>query len=121
MEIMDTRQRPKRRHRHWPEALKREIVAAAAAPGASVSQVARQYDVNTNLVFTWRRQCGEQAASGLQMMPVVVAPEQPTTRPASTLPAEFIEIELPQGYRVRIVGSVKTAALRAVLDAVDRR
>ena len=24
-------------------------------PGVSVSQVARRYDVNTNLVFTWRR------------------------------------------------------------------
>ena len=34
----------------WSEALKREIVAAAAAPGASVSIVARRYDVNTNLV-----------------------------------------------------------------------
>jgi len=121
MEIMDTQSRPKRRHRQWPEALKREIVAAAAAPGASVSQVARHYDVNTNLVFTWRRRYGEQAAGGLQMMPVVVAPEPPSQRCASTLPAEFIELELPQGYRVRIVGPVKATALRAVLDAVERR
>ncbi len=51
--IMDTIKRVKRRT--WPEALKREIVAAAFAPGASVSVVARQYDVNTNLVFTWRK------------------------------------------------------------------
>jgi transposase-like protein len=64
-----------------------------------VSLVARQYDVNTNLVFTWRRQYGEEAAGGLQMMPVVVAPEEPSTRPAAAF-AEFIEIELPQGYRV---------------------
>jgi hypothetical protein len=33
------------------EALKREIVAASLAPGASVSIAARQYDVNTNMVF----------------------------------------------------------------------
>jgi hypothetical protein len=52
--IMDTPSRVRRRHRSWPEALKREIVAASLAPGASVSLVARQYDVNTNLVFTWR-------------------------------------------------------------------
>ena len=38
-----------RRHNHsWPEALKREIVAASFAPGASVSVVARHYDVNAN-------------------------------------------------------------------------
>jgi transposase-like protein len=33
-----------RRNRSWPEALKREIVAASFAPGSSVSVVARQYD-----------------------------------------------------------------------------
>jgi transposase-like protein len=32
--------------KRWPEALKREIVAASLVPGASVSVVARQYDVN---------------------------------------------------------------------------
>ena len=48
MEKMDTSLRVRRRHRLWPEALKREIVAASLAPGASVSVVARQYVVNTN-------------------------------------------------------------------------
>jgi len=52
---MDTTLRVKRRHKVWPEALKREIVAACAVPGASVSMVARQYDVNANQVFTWRK------------------------------------------------------------------
>ena len=45
----------RRRHRLWPEALKRKIVAASLAPSASASVVARQYDVNTNLVFAWRK------------------------------------------------------------------
>jgi len=49
---MDTSLRVKRRHRSWPEALKREIVAAALLPGASVSAVARRYDVNANQVDT---------------------------------------------------------------------
>jgi Transposase len=44
-----------RRNRSWPEALKREIVAASFAPGSSVSMVARQYDVNANQVFSWRK------------------------------------------------------------------
>ena len=61
---MDTSLRVKRRHKVWPEALKREIVGACLVPGASVSVVARQYDVNTNQVslgassmlrhLTWR-------------------------------------------------------------------
>src|SRR4051812_21059900 len=42
--VMGTNKR--RRHRGWPESLKREIVAATLRPGLSVSQVARRYDVN---------------------------------------------------------------------------
>ena len=42
--VMGTSAIERRRHRSWPEALKREIVAASFAPGASVSVVARQYD-----------------------------------------------------------------------------
>src|SRR4051795_7488790 len=36
----------RRRHRSWPESLKREIVAASLMPGASVLRVAQRYDVN---------------------------------------------------------------------------
>ncbi len=55
---MDTSAGPGRRRRSWPEALKREIVAALLVPGASVSVVARQYDVNANQVFAWRKLYG---------------------------------------------------------------
>lgn len=34
---------------------KRCIVAETYAPGSSVSLVARQHDVNANLLFSWRR------------------------------------------------------------------
>ena len=45
----------RRRHRSWPDDLKREIVAASLEAGSSVSLVARRYDVNANQVFAWRR------------------------------------------------------------------
>ena len=35
--------------------------------------------------------------------------------------ADLIEIELPGGYRVRIGSNIKAAALRVVLDALERR
>jgi transposase len=120
-EIMDTSLRVKRRHKVRSEALKREIVAACAMPGASVSVVARRYDVNANLVFTWRKLYG--AAPDIlapALIPVVVTPDQPAVvPPAST--ADIIEIELPHGYRVRIGNNIKAAALRVVLDALERR
>jgi len=119
---MDTTLRVRRRHRSWPDALKREIVAASLAPGASVSLVARQYDVNTNLVFTWRKRWGEtaQVTPTPQLVPVMVVPDPPVAAPPTSA-AEVIEIELPGGYRVRVGSNVKGAALRLVLDALERR
>jgi transposase len=130
-EIMDTSLRAKRRHKVWPESLKREIVAACLVPGASVSVVARQYDVNTNMVFTWRKLYGGVPKTiAPQLLPVVVTPDPPAVAPAapsaglhsvSLHSAGLIEIELPGGYRVRIGSNIKAAALRVVLDALERR
>lgn len=76
-EFMDTSLRGKRRHKSWQDALKREIVAASLAPGASVSIVARQYDVNANQVFVWRKRYGATAAAAPapQLIPVVLTPD----------------------------------------------
>ena len=115
-----------RRNRSWPEALKREIVAASYAPGPSVSEVARHYDVNANQVFSWRKRYRDEprapaVRSAPQLMPVVVTAEQDAvvTQPSSV--AETIEIDLAGGYRVRIGGGVDAQALRHVLDVLERR
>ena len=117
---MDTIKRVKRRT--WPEALKREIVSAAFAPGASVSVVARQYDVNTNMVFTWRKLYGSEAAGAPapQLVPVVVKADRPIAAPPAPA-SDMIEIDLPRGARVRVGRGVKATTLRLVLDALERR
>ena len=122
METMAASLPARRRHRLWPEALKREIVAASLAPGASVSAVARCYDVSTNLVYTWRRRFGEaaHASRAPQLLPVMVVPDSPVATPP-TISADIIEIDLPRGYRLRVGRGVKGAALRLVLDALERR
>src|SRR5579884_911209 len=108
---MDTNKR--RRHRSWPESLKREIVAATLTPGSSVSVVARRYDVNVNQVFAWRRHYRDAAGE-----PATVMPEHPVgTVPAGT--SEVIEIVL-NGYRVRVGDGVKASTLRLVLDVLER-
>jgi len=119
---MDTSWRVRRRYRLWSEALKREIVAASLAPGASASVVARKYDVNTNLVFTWRQLFGEasQTSRAPQLVPVTAVPEPPVTTPPA-ISAGIIKIDLPRGYRLRVGRGVKGAALRLVLDALERR
>jgi transposase len=117
---MDTNKR-RRRHRSWPEAVKREIVAATLAAGSSVSLVARRYDVNANQVFAWRRRYRGTTAEpvGLQLMPVTVMPDHPVTAaPAGA--SELIEIVL-NGYRVRVGDGINASTLRLVLDVLERR
>jgi transposase len=124
MSDMDT-SRAKRRHKRWPEALKREIVTATLVPGASVSVVARQYDVNANQVFSWRRRYRDEPAtpssspSTPRLVPVTIArdPEEEGAAAAS----ETIEIEVAGSYRVRVGSSFDPRALRRVLDVLRRR
>src|SRR3974390_1089319 len=115
-----------RHHRSWPEALKREIVAASLAPGSSVSIVARQYDVNANQVFSWRKRYRDElrraaGAPAPQLIPVVVASKQTAGAAAPSAIAGRIEIEIAGKYRVRICGNFDGEGLRRVLDVLERR
>jgi len=118
---------------------KRQIVAEAMRPGASVAAVARKHGVNANLLFGWRRlhkrglleQCREPAS----LLPVTVT--TPTvlpdrkSRPARPVKAArvapqargtgHIEIDLPGDVRVRVHGRVEPAALSAVLTMLRNR
>ncbi len=127
--VMGTNGSGRRRNRSWPEALKREIVAASLAPGASVSTVARQYDVNANQVFSWRKLYREEPGasavrSAPQMFPVVVTAERdaaPSEPSAVAVAAETIEIDIRGKYRVRVGNGVNALTLRRVLDVLERR
>ena len=116
----------RRRNRSWPEPLKREIVAASFAPGSSVSIVARQYDVNANQVFNWRKRYREDARqlpgpSAPQLIPVIVAAEENVVAEQPSAVAEKIEIEVAGKYRVRVGCGFDGPALRRVLDVLERR
>ncbi|MFO1219651.1 MAG: transposase [Burkholderiaceae bacterium] len=54
MPKQDTQAGPKRR-RH-AEAFRRELVERSLQPGASVSGIALENGVNTNMLFRWRRE-----------------------------------------------------------------
>ena len=129
MRLADTKQAGGKRRR-WPEELKREVVAALAEPGASVSSVARRYDVNTNQLFKWRRQFAVPAAAPgaepLRLLPVEIAPartsmaEERGGSPPLLVgpPTGSIEIALRGGTKVRIKGTVDPAAVSAAIGAV---
>src|SRR5882757_2696777 len=114
------------RNRSWPEALKREIVAASFAPGSSVSIVARRYDVNAIQVFSWRKRFRDApdapaVLSAPQLIPVTVTAERDAAAAQPSTVAETIEIDLAGKYRVRVSSGVDVQAFRRVLDVLERR
>jgi transposase len=121
---MDTTGTGRRRNRAWPEALKREIVAASFAPGASVSVIARRYNVNANQVFRWRMLYRDGSDAPVnpttpQLVPVRVTAEGDVAPAPRTV--DTIEIELAGKYRLRVGSGVDGKALRRVLDVLERR
>jgi transposase len=96
-----------RRRRIWSDDEKRMICAQTRVPGVSVSQVARRYDANTNLVFTWLRdprfaQAGPDEDTG-QFLPVEVVGGAGDEVPSAPV-LNRIEIDLAGGHRLGITG-----------------
>ena len=90
-------------------------------PGASVSRVARRYDVNANQVFHWRKLYHKgRLGTTSNFLPVRVADEQ---RGEAVNGGGFIpqpgtmEIKLSRGT-LRILGTVDVAALRTVIECL---
>ena len=115
------RRRPRRT---WSDEEKRQLVVLTYEAGTSVSIVARRYDLNANLLFTWRREAlrAEQMAGATETPPALtfasieVIPDQGA--PSCASPEGRIVIELPGGAKVRIDGAVSEAALVRVLSAL---
>ncbi len=124
---VDTSGAKRRHNKRWPKELKREIVAATYLPGSSVSVVARQYDVNANQVFRWRRlseKSGSTASSSSSssgLVPVTITPEpEAKSTPAQPAHSDIIEIEVAGDCRVRVGSSFNARALKRVLDVLSR-
>ena len=84
--------------RRWTVEQKRRIVEETRACGASVSVVARRYDINANLLFKWRReaaaeQLGGAASETAELMPIGVVGRGPDGGP--TLLARLADVEIP--------------------------
>lgn len=110
----------RRKRRSWALEEKRRIVDESLEDGASIAEVARRHDVNTNQLFTWRRQFGvEVAAPQAPILPVTITPDATAgySAPGST---GQMEIVLAEGDRIIVWADVETAALSRVLQALRR-
>ncbi len=93
------------------------ICGQTRVPGVSVSQVARRYDVNANLIFAWLpdpRFADADAADVARFLPVEIVAEvkAPVAMPATV---NHIEIELAGGHRMRISGGYDPEALARLI------
>jgi transposase len=100
----------KRRRRIREDDEKRRIVAQTRVPGVSVSQVARRYDVNANMVFKWLRdpRFMPSADERSSFLPVEVLPDaSPGAAMADGDAAVLdsrVEITLSNGHRLSVSG-----------------
>ena len=95
-----------KRRRLWSDEEKRRIVGQARLADVSVSQVARRYDVNANLVFTWLRDPRFQGGDGAaRFLPVEVSPAAATDVEPPELRDGRVEIVLANGHRLCLSGA----------------
>ena len=123
----------RRTRRSWSDEEKCRIVAKTYAPGVSVSEVARRYDVNANLLFTWRRDPrfgGERSEACF--LPVELEPspsldlacaatdEEPVGMPSDWFAPPGTELHLDGGVRLRFSDSVSGECLVRIVTALRR-
>ncbi len=136
--------------RRWTAEEKRQIVEETRAPGSSVSVVARRHDINANLLFKWKRleatgESDERLLDAPEFVPIGVISRADDGGPAllARMPgvadgqrqnrsgdsrgpsglegrAGVIEIDLPDGARIRVDALVDSRALARVLSALKR-
>src|SRR6187200_1984586 len=105
--------------RRWTAEQKQQIVEETRAPGASVSVVARRYDINANLLFKWKRhdETGRLVVpppAPPEFVPIGVVSEAGDGRPAllarmpgieasppGNTPARLDELRRPLGLEAR--------------------
>jgi transposase len=113
------------RRRRWSREEKQRVVAESARPGRTVSQVARAHGLAPNLLFTWRRQflaaAVEDDGAGGGFVPVCLRQEGPAlseAMAASPAGAARLEIRLPSGIVINVIGEVASESLRRVLSVL---
>jgi transposase len=127
------------RRRHWPQALKEEVVLETLAAGATVTQVARRRGIDRSLIYRWRREMKiGRAAQAQTFLPVQVSEAKPPavsgsdSGPAAAEPPESatrgggrptgrMEIALDRGRRITVFADVDAAALARVIGVLDGR
>jgi transposase-like protein len=119
-----------RKRRNFSEADKRRIVDELSRPGASVSGVARQYEIATRQLFRWKQELAPAAKAETTFLPVTItdAPDQSAETPRLTpapspviveRSAPGIEVDLIGGRRVRFDLDTDPETVRRLVNELE--
>lgn len=110
------------RRRRWSTEEKLRILAQSVAPGSSPALTCKIHGISSGQLYTWRKQFRLGELTGF--VPVSITPEVPALpapdpEPASLAAAILIEVELPNGVKLRVPDGVDQASLRRILSALS--
>lgn len=105
----------RRRSANYPLEFKRQLAQQACESAVSVSQLALQHGLNTNMLFRWRRQLMAGELDQAELMPVTLAQTSPISKALDGI--GVIEIHIGEAA-VRIEGSPDPATLTLVLKGL---
>ena len=110
--------------RRWSDEERKQAVEATLT--SPVSAVARKYGMAKSLLFRWRKEARlaakRKAIAPFVPVQIAAAPIAVVNVPASAMPVvSIIEIELSNGHKLRVSGTVEAQALRQVIAALDGR
>lgn len=103
------------RRRRWDDDVRERILAEAFSPGATVSDVARRFQVSTSLIYKWRR------ASLVPPAPMGFAPAvliEGVGRSAAEGSCFAIVVDLPGGARVSLTANAPSALVAVTLKGL---
>lgn len=111
-------------HRRWPDCVKARIVAETLAPGATVNDVARKYDLRPNHLSAWRRMAKDgdlvlpapEAEADFAPLVVFDVETPPPTEAAESVTSE---IEIMFGaVAVRLDGATPAGRIAEIVHAL---
>ena len=107
--------------RRWTEEEKRQIVAQTRIPNMTVAEVARRYEVNTSLVFSWRCDPRLGAEDSPEFAPSFVPVEVMPGAMSEVSGAEtVVEVALRHGHRVSVRGELDVEVLCRLVHGLAR-
>jgi transposase-like protein len=96
--LQSTPRRPRRKHS--PQ-FKASVLAACQQPGVSVAAIARQYDLNDNIVHKWLADARRSAAPQPRALSTI-AKSSPAPTPLNFIPIQIADTLVPALTPIRV-------------------